>query len=162
MSFFSGPFHGRQLSQESDIALVPYENRDYDAGFNEALSASTSILSPGGLSSKSKSFLIARDWPREPKSLKKPILKAAGSVLLSTVLVLTTSIPRLGSGGRGDEWGAGGRVRLGPIQDSHQIGISSTDPIVLITNRRSVGNLVSNCVCGRGRPSGETICELAT
>lgn len=89
MSFFSGPFHGRQLSQESDIALVPYENRDYDAGFNEALSASTSILSPGGLSSKSKSFLIARDWPREPKSLKKPIVKAAGSVILSTVLVLT-------------------------------------------------------------------------
>jgi hypothetical protein len=71
------------------MTLVPYEDRDDDAGFNDALMASTSILSPGPPSSKEKSFLIARDWPPEPKSLKKPIMKTAGSVLLSAVLILT-------------------------------------------------------------------------
>jgi hypothetical protein len=88
MAFSSGPFHGRQLSQESDIALVQDEDLDYSVGFNKALSVSTPMLSPGGLFSKSKLVPTIRNWPHKPKTLRKSSVKVALSVLLDTVLVL--------------------------------------------------------------------------
>jgi hypothetical protein len=89
MSSFSGPSHGRQLSQESDIAVVQFEDLNGDADFNMTPPFSTSMLSTGGLSSKNKVIPTIRNWPHNPRTLRKKYgFKAALSVLFDTITVL--------------------------------------------------------------------------